>query len=299
VQEVTTPPLNELTPQGARDVSRLFEDMFPWQAPANVGTRDVTIPVAGASIPAKVFTPAAAAKGRLPILIYFHGGGWVLGDHADPDIVRTCKALADSAGCVVVSVGYRLAPEYKFPTGIEDSYASLVWVSQNAALLGGDASKVAVAGDSAGGNIAAVVCMMARDRKGPSIALQILVYPVTDHSFKTESYKSCGAGYGLATEEMMWFWDHYLRSPSDGESGYASPVRAAVLAGLPPAMVLTAEYDPLRDEGEDYAMRLKQADVPTKVLRYQGMVHGFFTLPFGGEGRRDAAEAIREAFKIT
>jgi len=299
VQEVSTPPLSELTPQGARDVSKLFEDMFPWQPPANVAARDVTIPVAGATIPARVFSPEDTGKGRLPVLIYFHGGGWVLGDHADPDIVRTCATLADAAGCVVVSVGYRLAPESKFPTAIEDAYASLVWVAQNAATLGGDGSKIAVSGDSAGGNLAAVVSLMARDRKGPTIALQVLVYPVTNHSFETGSYKSCGAGYGLATEEMMWFWDHYLRNPSDGENAYASPVCAAVLAGLPPAVVLTAEYDPLRDEGEDYGMRLKQAGVPTKVLRYHGMIHGFFTLPFGGEGRKDVAEALRDAFAAT
>jgi acetyl esterase len=273
--------------------------MFPWQAPAGVSARDVTIPVPGASIPARVFSPAGAKEGRLPILIYFHGGGWVLGDHADPDIVRTCETLADAAGCIVVSVGYRLAPENKFPTAIEDAYASLVWVAQNAASLGGDSSKVAVSGDSAGGNLAAVVSLMARDRRGPGIALQVLVYPVTNHSFTSGSYRDCGAGYGLATEEMKWFWDHYLRSPADGENAYASPVRAAVLAGLPPAFVLTAEYDPLRDEGEDYGMRLKQAGVPTKVVRYQGMIHGFFTLPFGGEGRRDVAEALREAFRAS
>jgi acetyl esterase len=311
VAETSTPPLAGLTAAQAREVSKVFEEMFPWDPRAEVEARDAAVPLGGrspgspsppsGSIPVRIIVPKGPASPSsspplLPVLVYFHGGGWVLGDHADPDIVRTCSYLAAAAGCAVVSVGYRLAPEHRFPTPAEDAYAALLWVSDHAGELGFDPSRIAVGGDSAGGNLAAVVSLMARDRGGPRPVHQMLVYPVIDHSFETESYRTCGDGYGLATEEMRWFWDHYLRSPADGGDPYASPIRAKDLSGLPPAFVFTAGYDPLRDEGEAYGARLRASGVPTVVSRHDGTIHGCFTLPFGDRARAEAAAELRRAF---
>jgi acetyl esterase len=296
VKEINTPPIDELTPQGARDVAKLFERLAWWDAHVPVEIRDMTIPGERSPLPARVFTPEDGGKGPLPVLVYFHGGGFVLGGHADPEINSTCSFLADAVPCVVVSVGYRLAPEHKFPAAVEDAYAALRWVSESGHQLHADGSRIAVGGDSAGGNIAAVVSLMARDRRGPRIALQVLVYPVIDHSFETASYRELGEGYGLSTAEMRWYWNHYLTTHEDGKKPYASPLREENLAGLPPALVIVAGYDPLKDEAEAYGVRLEQAGVPTAIVRYDGAIHGFFTLPFGGKGRLDAATELRKAF---
>ncbi|MDA4114527.1 MAG: alpha/beta hydrolase, partial [Thaumarchaeota archaeon] len=215
VKEINTPPIDQLTPQGARDLSKLFEKISRWEAQVKVEIRDVTIPGPASPIPVRIFTPAdrPGIRTKLPLLVYFHGGGFVLGGHADPEVSSTCSFLAAAAQCIVVSVGYRLAPEHKFPAAVEDAYAALLWVAENGAQLSADSSRIAVGGDSAGGNIAAVVCLMTRDRSGPPIVLQVLVYPVIDHSFDTASYRELGEGYGLATEEMKWYWDHYLATP--------------------------------------------------------------------------------------
>jgi acetyl esterase len=176
----------------------------------------------------------------------------------------------------VVAVDYRLAPEAKFPAAAEDCYAATCWVAANAAALGVDATRIAIGGDSAGGNLAAVVALLARDRRGPRLAHQLLVYPVIDCAFDTKSYLDNAAGYFLTREMMRWFWHHYLDKPDQAADPVASPIRAATLAGLAPATVITAEYDPLRDEGEAYASRLAQAGVPTTLTRYDGVIHGFF-----------------------
>jgi len=235
-------------------------------------TADRRIPGPAGEIPVRVYTPAATAP--LPLLVYFHGGGWVLGGIETHDGV--CRELANGAGCVVVSVDYRLAPEHKYPAAAEDCYAATQWAAAHAADLGGDAARVAIGGDSAGGNLAAVVAQMARDRGGPGVVFQLLIYPATVAAFDTPSYRDNAEGYLLTTVDMRWFWNHYLRTPADGENAYASPLRAAELAGLPPAMVITAEFDPLRDEGERYARRLEEAGVPVRLSRYDGMIHGFF-----------------------
>jgi acetyl esterase len=229
--------------------------------------------------------------------VYFHGGGWVTGnvDAYDP----TCRSLANAAGCVVVSVDYRLAPEHKFPAAPEDCYAAVQWVAASAAEFGGDPSRLAVGGDSAGGNLAAVVSHMARDRGGPPLAFQLLVYPVTDHHFGTVSYQQNGDGYLLTRDSMVWFWNHYLEKEADGTSPLASPLRCTNLANLPPAFVITAEFDPLRDEGEAYGKCLTSAGVATTVKRYDGMIHGFFSLGVFDQGRqaiKDAAAALQNAF---
>jgi acetyl esterase len=232
------------------------------------------VPGPAGEIPLRIYTPQGI--GPFPALVFFHGGGWVIGSLDTHDAV--CRHLAKRAGTVVISVDYRLAPEHKFPAAPEDCYAATLWVAENASAIGVDARRLAVGGDSAGGNLAAAVSLMARDRKKPSIALQMLVYPVTDHSYDTASYRDNADGYLLTKDSMVWFWDHYLRNAGDGAEPYASPLRAQDLKGLPPAMVVTTEFDPLRDEGEAYANRLKQAGVPVKLKRYDGLIHGFFIM---------------------
>jgi acetyl esterase len=195
---------------------------------------------------------------------------------------------------------YRLAPEHKFPAAPEDCYAATCWVATNAAAIGGDPGRIAIGGDSAGGNLTAVVAQMARDRGGPALVYQLLVYPVTNYGSDTASYRENADGYLLTRDAMVWFWNHYLRSAADGNNPLASPLRTHDLRGLPPAMVLTAEFDPLRDEGEAYAMRLQEAGVPVTLKRYAGTIHGFFSLGAvldqGKQAMADAAAALRTIF---
>ena len=233
------------------------------------------------------------------VLVYFHGGGWVLGDLESHD--RVCRALANGAGCVVVSVDYRLAPEHVFPAGAEDCYAATKWVAENAASLGADPARLAVGGDSAGGNLAAVVAMMARDRGGPAINFQLLLYPVTDCALDTPSQKEFAAdGYVLSRADMEWFWKNYVDTSAEKHNPYACPLRAKNLKGLPPALVLTASHDPLRDEGERFAERLIAAGVAVTCTRYEGVTHGFVSfadaLDKGKEGQRQAADALKAVF---
>lgn len=205
--------------------------------------------------------------------VYFHGGGWVLGSiETHDDLVRR---LVELSGCVFISVDYPLAPEHKFPAAIEDSYLAVQWVTGHAAELGIDPRRVAVAGDSAGANIAAALCLMTRDRQGPRIAHQLLIYPIIDCDFERTSYRDNADGYFLCRRDMQWFWNHYVASPEQMTEPYASPLRAATLAGLPPAYVLTAEFDPLCDEGLAYATAMEQAGVPTTLRQFPGMIHGF------------------------
>jgi acetyl esterase len=258
---------------------------------------DRKIPGPAGDIPVRIYSPPGKPIG---ILVYFHGGGWVVGDIASHDYV--CRALTNAAGCVVVSVDYRLAPEHKFPAGPEDCYAATEWVSKNAASLGSDADHIAVGGDSAGGNLAAVISLMARDRKGPRIRHQMLIYPVTDAAMDTPSYKEFTAdGFVLSKLEMEWFWGYYLANKRDGENPYASPSRASNLSNLPPAHIITASHDPLRDEGEAYAELLKKAGNRVKVKRYQGVVHGFFSLQAaldqGKTATRELAEELKASLK--
>jgi acetyl esterase len=230
--------------------------------------------------------------------VWFHGGGWVVGDleTADP----TARHLTVGASCVVISVDYRLAPETKFPGAADDCYAATVWAAQQATRLNGDPSRIAVGGDSSGGNLAAAVSLMARDRGGLSLAFQLLVYPVTSRDFDMASYRQKAEGYGLTLDGMRWYWDHYLQHPADASNPYAAPLVAQNLKGLPPALVITAEYDPLCDEGEAYAKRLQSAGVPTTCSRYDGMIHGFFGMPAvldkGQQAVAEACAALRQAF---
>ena len=288
------PPLHELSVEEARQV---IVQLFGTQGdPEPVGAvQERIIPGAAGEMPARIYTPSG--HGPFPVLVYFHGGGWVIGNLEAYD--ATCRALTNAAGCMVVAMEYRLAPEHQFPAAPEDCYAATQWVAANAAAIGGDPARLAIGGDSAGGNLTAVVAHMVRDRGGPALRYQLLVYPVTDYHFDTASYRENAEGYLLTRDAMVWFWNHYLRSAADGTNPLASPLRAANLHGLPPAMVLTAEFDPLRDEGEAYAARLQEAGVPVTLKRYEGMIHGFFSLGAvfaqGQQAMTDAAAGLRAA----
>ncbi len=212
-------------------------------------------------------------------------GGWVIGDLETHD--STCRQLAIGADCTVVSVDYRLAPEHPFPAAIDDCYEATQWVANNADSLGIDVNKLALAGESAGGNLSACVCIKAKDEDGPGICLQLLIYPVTDARMNTESYESNREGYMLTKDGMEWFWQHYT-SGNQMDNPLASPMLAADLSGVPTACIITAEYDPLRDEGEAYGEALKAAGVATEVVRYDGMIHDFLPMTDILEGSRQA-----------
>ena len=277
--------LTTLPPAAMRDV---YRQMSLAQSEIPVGAvADRTIPGPNGPIPIRVYTPGSATGAAI---VYYHGGGWVIGglDTHDP----TCRALANAAGTTVISVDYRLAPEHKYPAAAEDCYAALRWVAEYGREIGIDPSRLAVAGDSAGGNLAAVTALLARERRGPALRFQLLIYPVTDRRFDTPSYRDNAEGYFLTTKQMQWFWNHYLERADQGDEASASPMRAKDLAGLPPALVITAEYDPLRDEGEAYAARLREAGVPAELVRYDGQIHGFFAM---FEALDDGRKAIDHA----
>ena len=245
---------------------------FPRPAGESVGeVVNRNLPGPAGEVPVRIYSPAA---GLLPALLWFHGGGWAFGSLDSADFV--CRGIANRAGCRVISVGYRLAPEAKFPAAVDDCFAITKWIADHAADLQVDADRIAVGGDSSGGNLAAVVAQLARDHRGPSLAFQALVYPITDHSFDTRSYRDYGDGYFLTRDAMVWLWNHYLEKAADGNSPLASPLRATTLAGLPPAIVITAEFDPLRDEADAYAARLRADDVSVELVRYESQIHGFF-----------------------
>jgi acetyl esterase/lipase len=266
----------------------------PALAPEPVAdVRDVVIDTLP-PISARLYRPRS---GTLPLLVYFHGGGWVVGSVAASDPFS--RALANASGCAVISVEYRLAPEDRFPAAADDAYAATRWSADHAADLDIDASRIAVGGSSAGGNLAAVVALMARERGAPRLAFQLLHVPVLDHDFDTPSYRANGVGFGLTLKGMQWFWDLYAPDPKMRDEPYASPLRAKDLSGLPPAHVVTAECDPLRDEGTAYASRLQQAGVATTHVEYPGMVHGFtamaMAIPMGRTAIDDMGAALRRA----
>ncbi len=248
-------------------------------------------------LPVRIYRPSATRP--LPVVMYFHGGGWELGNIETHDTL--CRRLAQGSGCTVVSVDYRLAPEHHFPTALEDCCTATRYVAEHAAEIGIDPARIAVCGDSAGGNLAAGTALKLRDENGPKLHSQWLIYPVIEANFEGGSYRAFGAGHGLTRAEMQWFWDQYVPKAEDRTNPYVAPILAKSLAGLPPAHVLTAEYDVLRDEGEAYAARMKAEGVPVTLQRYDGMLHGFvhFSEPFD-DGKRavaDLARALKEALK--
>jgi len=288
------PGLNEVPLDEARKVPyQMIELGGPEEAVAQVETRVLPGPV---NIPVRVYRPSAAQD--LPALMYFHGGGFVICNLDTHD--RTCRMLANASGCVVVSVDYRLAPEHRFPAAAEDAYSATRYVAEHADEFGIDPRRIAVGGDSAGGNLATVVAMMARDRGGPALKFQLLIYPVTDFTeHATQSERDYGHGYFLDVELMDWFADQYFAAEADRHSPYGSPSKASDVTGLPPAMIITGECDPLRDQGEAYADKLRSAGVAVVLKRYDGMIHPFVSLAGIVDGGRDAinesASAVRQA----
>ena len=287
------PPIQSLTPAQARAeldaVPRL-------PGPEVAKVEDFHIPGDGVEVPVRVYTPAGHPAGAL---VWLHGGGWVIGSIETAD--ATSRALANEARCVVVSVDYRLAPEAKFPLPLDDCFAATAWTAEHAAALGADPSRVAVGGTSAGGNLAAAVALMARERGGPDLAYQLLVYPALGNDdASSQSFLDNGQGYGLDREAMEWYWNHYVRDDADATNPLVAPLLADDLSGLPPALVITAEFDPLRDGGEEYADRLRQAGVEAACSRYDGMIHGFFSagIPVdrSWDAIAEAASALRAAF---
>jgi acetyl esterase len=266
------PPLDRISPAQLREnVAAEAAKMGPGEAVAE--KRDCQLPDPDGPVPVRIYTPQGErVRG---ILVYFHGGGWVFGSVDTYDAL--CCTLANQAGCRVVSVDYCLAPEHKFPTAANDAFAATAWTFQHVReIAGNDSEPIAVGGDSAGGNLTAAVCLMARDRRAFRPAMQVLVYPAVNRDFGLPSYRENGEGYLLTTADVKWFWQQYLAHDEDACNPYACPWQAASLKDLPPALVITAGYDPLRDEGEAYAARLRDADVPVLLTRYPGMIHGFF-----------------------
>ena len=302
------PAQHEVSPEEARAMSE-SSPRIPGPEVASVS--DLVVPGPHGDVPVRVYVPAGgevpasagttnvrAGTTGLPVCVWFHGGGWVVGSIETND--PTCRALANASGAIVVSVDYRLAPEHKFPIPFDDCYAATEWAAANAASFGGDGSRLAVAGSSAGGNLAAAVALRARDEGGPRLAHQSLICPVVDTDLERPSYVENGDGYGLNYDTMVYFLQCYVSSEADASNPYVAPMAADNLSGLPSAFVLTCEFDPLRDEGEAYAERLREAGVPTVLSRYDGQIHALFNagVPFTRtwDAIDEAATELRKVF---
>ena len=286
-------PFHKLTPQEARAARRA-----PQGEPEPVAhVEDRTIPGPGGEIPVRIYVPKG--NGPFGVLVYFHGGGWVVGNIDMTD--QPCRMLTNAGRCVTISVDYRLAPEHKFPAGPEDCYAATKWAADNAAALNCDVARIAVGGTSAGATLAAAVALMARDRGGPRVAYQLLVYPATTSVLETASHRQFAKDsyYILSRADMEWFWGHYLGSEADRTNPYACPASAQTLRSVAPAFVITAEYDPLRDEGEAYAARLREEGVQVVLRRYDGVTHGFFGMPAQLDKAKAAIAEAGSALRIT
>jgi acetyl esterase len=291
------PPLEEMTPEQAREMYRGLQPEAPDLPVGRVENR--TIPGPASDIPVRIYHPEGS--GPFPVHVFFHGGGWVIGDLDTHDAY--CREICRLAGCIVVAVDYRRAPEHRFPAAVEDCYAAVRWTAASVGELGADPARISVGGDSAGGNLAAVVTQKIRDEGGPRLCFQLLIYPATDATFETASHRENGEGYLLTRNGMIWFWNHYCPDAAERLSPFASPLRASNFSDLPPALVVTAEFDPLRDEGEEYARRLAAAGVPAEHRRYDGMIHGFLgmarMIPAARPALEEAAAALRAAERVS
>lgn len=283
----------QLTPTQARQRQRALTRMAaPAEPVAHIDQR--SIPGPAGPLPLRIYTPQTS--GPLPILIYFHGGGGVIGDLDSEDAL--CRRLTNLAHCLVVSVDYHLAPEYPFPSGPQECFAATQWIASHTALFHGDASRIAVGGMSAGGNLAAVVAQMARAHGTPALVFQLLLTPLTDFRLPpTPSLHTYADGYFLTREDLLWFRTHCVPHPADWTTPLASPALAPSLAGLPPALILTAECDPLRDDGEHYGQLLQTAGVPVAISRRPGAIHGFVVPQQLNPALSESANALRTAFQ--
>lgn len=293
------PPYHEVPPAVARRFYRDTRAPLTPDPPAIESAQLLLAPGKGGPVPVRAYRPKGAGRDEvLPALIYLHGGGWVIGDLDTHDVV--CRTLANGARCAVFSVEYRKAPESPFPAAVDDCFSALRFVVENANTLMVETSRVAVGGDSAGGNLAAAITLMAREAGGPAISFQLLIYPATDHRLEHPSIDSNGEGYLLTKKSMIYFRGHYLPRKDDWLDWRASPLLARSLAGLPPAYVMTAGFDPLRDEGKAYADRLAKDGVKTEYRNYADMVHGFVTmgrvLDTANTALADCARALRKAW---
>jgi acetyl esterase len=277
-QAANRPPYESVSPTVAREFYLAGRPVSNPEPPELKSAEPLSIPAAHGAIPARIYTPKSLrqSNGLAPCLVFFHGGGWVIGDLDSHDVV--CRKLAHEAEMIVISIDYRLAPEHKFPAAADDAITATKWVAANAKTLGIDGARISVGGDSAGGNLAAVVTLAARDGDGPKLAGQVLIYPATDFAMTHPSHSEPETSILLTHSVIRWFCNHYLDSTADIDHWKASPARARSLAGLPPSYVLTAGADPLRDEGAEYAARLKQDGVPMTYRHFPGQFHGFFTM---------------------
>lgn len=277
IEERKVPPTHTLEPAEARILYRERRH-FTQPAPSPVAlVQELMAQSKHGNVPLRLYHPlsrtGAGIDAALPVLVYFHGGGWLMGDLDTHDTL--CRELANGSGCAVVSVDYRMGPEHRFPAAVDDSLAAVYWVKQNAAALGVDATRIAVGGDSAGGNLAAVVAIAARDAQDLSLAFQLLIYPATDMRRTAPSHASNGQGYLLTADTMIYFHDHYITDPTHDLDWRASPLLREDLENLPPALVLVAGYDPLRDEGLMYAQRLSEAGNRASLISFERQIHGF------------------------
>ncbi|WP_274308328.1 alpha/beta hydrolase [Solibacillus daqui] len=280
-------PTSSMTPEENRNNGAALQKLAGL-AESVAKVEEHSVPVKDGKIKVRIYTPEG--EGDFPIFIYLHGGGWVLGDLDTVDI--PCRSIANQAECIVVSVDYRRAPEYKFPVPLEDCYEAALWVAKNAGEWQGDSTKISIGGDSAGGNLATCVALKARDEQGPNFVSQILIYPVTDLSFSTKSYKENGEGYFLTQDSMEWFARHYINTEEDKLNPYVAPLLTEDLSNLPSALVITAGYDPLCDEGLAYANRLQEAGIQVEFTCYEGMIHGFFWMAGIMEKGKHAIEQV-------
>jgi acetyl esterase len=305
VKAANRPEYSDIGAEGARQLYKETRGAVTPAAPEMSEIDNIAAPGPHGPIPLRYYRPAGVDKREpIPVLVFYHGGGWVIGDLDTHDVA--CRLLSNASRCAVVSVDYRMGPEHKFPAAVEDAYAAAHWVAGEAAALRIDPENLAVGGDSAGGNLAAVVALMARgklkdgDKTAPKISYQLLIYPATDMVMTTESHKKFAEGHLLTRAAMDWFQEQYLNGAADREDWRASPLRAKSLAGLPPAYVLVAGNDPLRDEGEAYADALKKAGVPVAFREFPGQVHGFVVLgkimPQAGQAIAEMGTALKLAF---
>jgi acetyl esterase len=292
--EKMSPPMDFATLAGAEEAAYLQRIRGLPRAPAIADVASIDNILIDGSVPARIYRPANLQRGG-PVVHYVHGGGWVMGNLDMHD--NSCRLIANRAGVAVVSSTYRLAPEHPFPAAADDTFKALSWIAANGAAQGWDASRIAMGGSSAGGNLVASATLRAQAQGGPRIAMQILVYPVIDSTMSTESYVSNARGYLITAEQMAWYWRKYTSSPADRSNPLASPGHAVDLAGLPPALVITAEFDTLRDEGEAYADRLRAAGVEVELHRAKGQIHGFMTLVGAVDDARYYTEMIADRVK--